>query len=339
MGKCTSFRLPKSSHKQESASASGGNRILTNQALGDAIAKKQQIDTVKKVNDILKVKPHLALRVLHVLESGMFECTTNTDFIPPSTNKFRLLSLNHCKELLLAIVPNEKKEKFAQELALVRVKSVASQLLCYLARCNEGCALPSRSIPRLHQVVRDRASEVPGRWERFEIVSNSKVGKAEANIVLFPKGIFQFTDYCGVGKKYKKVMHIDSGIKVDIWDEIVTKKDTAIMNNWNEFAAFVKIRAEVYIMQMFEEESDGDKPSSEKKYHGVPWPLDSDVIPERRTSTEEAEAATEVAPTAAQPQATAELQPSQRKLKKVNSAASDTSAVPDGWGGSMKQHE
>jgi hypothetical protein len=339
MGKGARWGPTKGSPKRRSEcapAASGNPRILTTQALGDAIAKKQQIDTVKKVNDILKVKPHLACRVLHVLESGMFECdNNNVDFIPPSTNKFRLLSLNHCKEILLAIAPKGKKVGFSQELALIRVKREASQLLCFLARCNEGCALPSRSIPRLHQVVRDRASEVPGRWDRFEIASNAKGGKAEGNIVKFPRGVFEFTDYCEQESKYKKVLHIDSGIKADVWDEIVIKKGAAIIqNNWNEYAAFVKIRAEVYIMQMFQEEAGDDKASPEKKYRGVPQPLDNDVIPERHTSMEEAEVATGSACNSSKAPMTAVSEP-RRRLRKANSSASDTTAVPDGWGGSM----
>jgi hypothetical protein len=317
--------------QQKGDNGAGTNRQLTNQALGEVIAKKQHIDTIKKVNEILKAKTHLACRVLHVLESGMFESSEYADVIPQSTNKFRLLSLNHCKEILLAMVPATAMTKFAEDLALVRVKREAMQLLCFIVRCTEGCALPSRSIPRLHHNVKARAEQVPGRWARFEIVSNTKSGKAGGNIVKYPRGVFEFTDYCEEGLKYTKVMHIDSGIKVDIWDEIVVKKGTAIQDNWNEFSAFVKIRAEVFVMQMFESATEGDKDSS-GQYHGVPAPLDDDVIPERRSSTEAA--TPRVAATAAESQ-TAEPERSKRRLKKNLSAASDCSHLPPGWGGSM----
>ena len=122
-------------------------------------------------------------------------------------------------------------------------------------------------------------------------------------------------------------------MKVDIWEEIAIKKGTAIEENWNEFTAFFKVRTQIYIMQLFER-TDEVKGTAEKSYPGVPLPRDDDVIPERCTQKDDT---TTDAGDAAVNDKTAPPSdpPRRRRLKRSDTACSEASEVPAGWGGSI----
>ena len=95
---------PRRRVSSKSASRGNGGRVLSNDALGVAIAKKQYTDTKVRIDKILKSKPHLAVKVRHLLESDILADAPSTDHVPKSTNKYRLLSYDHLKSIAEAML-------------------------------------------------------------------------------------------------------------------------------------------------------------------------------------------------------------------------------------------
>ena len=166
-----------------------GGRTISNATLVKAIAAKQSTDFRRRIEAHFKRDPELMGKVLHLLDSDMLaDAKDDTDFLPPSCNNFRLVSLIDLKRVLVTVLNKRGKSALATQLDDVKQKKHLLSLSGFLGRLTEHCAVPSRHIPRLIDLFDERlASPNTVRMDQFAVISNGKTGRQSAHEVVFWK--------------------------------------------------------------------------------------------------------------------------------------------------------
>lgn len=308
---------------------------MTSEALGDAIVKKQYIECIKKIDSFLKKRPEIAIKVWHLMETGVFEAKDNLDMILPSTNKFRLLSMDVIKSLLMdAYTPEELATNgLSDKLDNIKNKTVGLKLLCYLGRFSDSCPLPSRQVKRLKELVWIRVNDTPARRARIQFEEVAK-GKGTGTVVEYNEAVFKLDSYSEEESKHTSIVHVDSGLKVPIWDEIKVARTTRINDNWNELSAYIKVHTVIHAAQFFKKvsASQGDDSKQEVEYGDLPLPFEDEVIPERLSSKGGVASSSSRGD---DPAPNKKRHLSRRASAEFAAGADSSATPPPGWGGAQ----
>lgn len=304
---------------------------ITSAGLAQAIAKKQYTDNRSKIQDYLKAKPHAAVKILHLFETGVFDDTPKTDMIPQSTNKFRLLSFPLLKTLAEAITTT-CSDDVKQQVGGLKLKSEALKVVQFFCGVCDTCAIPSRNIDRLSAIMQERVTKHSDRMHRFKLVSNGKDGKQAGLAFDDSIGVFEFADWDATTMKWQHLVHKDSKVTVDIPDDMVVGKHHKIIDNYSEFAAKIKGRRTEPILELFNKAAEKDQPMFD-----FDLPSNDDAIAERGGLNVNDEAAAKSKKTAL---ASASSTPAGRALRPRQSDESVSSMPPPrGPGGAKKPRE
>lgn len=248
---------------------------ITSASLAQAIATKQYTDNFSKIQEYLKAKPHAAVKILHLFETGVFDDAPKTDMIPQSTNKFRLLSFPLLKTLAEAITTTCNGD-VKRQIEGLKLKSEALKVVQFLCGVCDTCAIPSRNIERLSNIMHEKAAKHPDRIRRFKLASNGKDGKKAGLAFDDTVGVFEFTEWEEAAQKWKKIRHRDSAVSVDIPDDMVVGTRHSIIDNYSEFAAKIKGRRTEPILELFNTATEKEEPAFDFEL-----PSNDDVISER----------------------------------------------------------
>lgn len=145
-------------------------KVLTSKAFSAAIVEKQYQDTIKHINEFLANNRDKAVKVLHLIRTGVLDDEADDSaLVPSSTNKFKLLSLGMLKQIAEALVSDRGTAELKARVAQLKTKSEFLKVTCFLANVCDTCAIPSRSLDRWISMLKGRLNDA--RLQRLSFVS------------------------------------------------------------------------------------------------------------------------------------------------------------------------